>query len=391
MKVRSFCKLLVLLVLAVFAFSPVLADGNFSMNVTFLPNGFSNLSSITNELSATDLWPEIRIVARYKNVTDDKFYGTYLKYGYSIDLSLPTDLSVPFHVFNNSDYSPYDCSGMGFDYCVEPDSFRGLNFSASDDLWVALVPNLYFTGADFDAYDYSNYWSAPIDFTYDINVTVSLPVFKHLKMYRNNGKIAVVVKHLSSTPSLWADAGLTDKFVGFSYSNNDTVIACYGEDSSNTGGFCGTAVTGSVKVVTIGADKYSYFVGDDFTDSSTLFRHVVIYASLGGDEQAYWDGDGTSATLNYGMFYNENFYQSDINSTSCNLDESMPLLNGGCYMFSPSMPTSNFIGFDQAFISGIAGLAMILVAFAAMSDFITGGKVTKSIDKHFSNIGKQIK
>jgi hypothetical protein len=57
----------------------------------------------------------------------------------------------------------------------------------------------------------------------------------------------------------------------------------------------------------------------------------------------------------------------------------------------PSVPTGNFIGYDQAFISGMAGIAMVLVALAACYDFIHGGHRVESINRQFSRIFDKIK
>jgi hypothetical protein len=393
MKVSSFCKLFALLVVVAFVFSPAFACSSFcNITADILVNGKTDISELNPEWNVSAVESSsVRAAISYTNETDSKNYGTFVYWGGPS--GWPVTFDIPFHVFTNDDYSEATCSSMGLDYCINITDLDGLTFT--NNFWVAFVPGLVFTvdGKQM-AYDYSIYWSAPPvtwNFDHNYKMNASLPVFKSLKLYRNGGKIAGVLKGLSTTPSIWF-GGSVDEFIDFQFASNGTSVACYGETDEGMSGFCGSGVvTGNATVVNSGGSDYVVFTGDDFTDGSTQYVPHVALLSSNGENQAYLDDDGNAATLNFAAFYSSAFYQSDVVETSCDLSSSFPSDTGGCISFVPSIPTGNFIGFDQAFISGIAGLAMILVALATAVDYTTGGHVVKSINKHFSDIGKQIK
>jgi hypothetical protein len=373
------------------------AQTNLNVNVSLFPNGLTNMSTLADEFSASDLFSRCSVVMSYVNATDNKTYGTYLEYVKGVE-TFPVDLSVPYHIFTDADYSDSDCTLMDFDYCINLSDFTSLEVS---DGYVEVLSAVgFFKNPNWRDFEYSAFWQAPFNFTDDLNLSITVPVFEHTnfetnRAYRNGGKIGVVIKHLSSTSSVWADSSISDRFAHVIFSDNSSDLACYGIDNFNTGSkLCSVSVTGSsAKIVSNGA-TYTYFYGNDFTSPLVHYDIFPTYSSSKGINQVYWDGDGNTNVLVYNFMYPIAFsgmQQDSFNTTTCDLSTFMPLDDGSCYRFSSSYPTGRYIYLESGFIAGIAGIAMVLVALAACYDFMTGGHIVKSINEHFSNIGRQIK
>lgn len=166
------------------------------------------------------------------------------------------------------------------------------------------------------------------------------------------------------------------------YNSSDSLVAVSDDSFPVFGGGCAFPLNFTFSDFFYSPQSYSFKIVSNDTSSNLIVQKLTLY--LVPTELYGWmgtDGFGPAPNVQIGMW--GEFGALPTTTTIATTTIATTTI--------PSVPTGNFIGYDQAFISGLAGIAMILVAFAACYDFIHGGHRVESINRQFSNIFDKIK